>query len=100
MVSFRANDSPLSIPLRTGVMSKCIGGGLLVLLLVLCHAAFAQGIRVGPDGEFSEQTLSLPYAFYNENFGFAAGYVYGKVGSPQKQATLLATAIVGTKGGM
>lgn len=81
-------------------MNKCIGGGLLFLLLVLCHPAFAQGIRVGPDGEFSEQTLSLPYAFYNENFGFAAGYVYGKVGSPQKQTTLLATGIVGTKGAM
>lgn len=60
----------------------------------------AQGIRVGPHGEFSQQTLSLPFAFYNENFGFAAGYVYGKVGSPQKQALMLATAILGTKGGM
>ena len=61
---------------------------------------FAQSIRVGPDGEFLQQTLSLPYAFYNESFGFAGGYVYGKVGSPQKQATMLATAIVGTKGAM
>jgi outer membrane protein assembly factor BamA len=62
--------------------------------------AYAQGVAVGPDGKFSPQTLSLPYALYNENFGFAAGYVYGKVGSLQKQATLLMTAIVGTKGGM
>ena len=81
-------------------MNKCVSGGLVCLFLLFCHPAFAQGIRVGPDGGFSEQTLSLPYAFYNENFGFAAGYVYGKVGSPQKQATMLATAIVGTKGGM
>ncbi len=64
------------------------------------QTVLGQGIRVGPDGEFSEQTLSVPYAFYNENFGFAAGYVYGKVGKPQKQAMLLATGIVGTKGGM
>ena len=64
------------------------------------QSAFAQGVRVGPDGQFSQQTLSLPYAFYNENFGFAGGFVYGKVGSPQKQATLLATGIIGTKGGM
>jgi hypothetical protein len=81
-------------------MNRCISGWYVTLFLLFCHTAFAQGIRVGPDGQFSEQTLSLPYAFYNENFGFAAGYVYGKVGSPQKQATMLATAILGTKGGM
>ena len=69
-------------------------------LILTVQTAFAQGIRVGPDGEFSQQTLSLPYAFYNENFGFAGGFSYGKVGSPQKQALMLATAIVGAKGGM
>jgi hypothetical protein len=60
--------------------------------------AFGQGVRVGPDGQVVESTLKLPYAFYNESFGFAAGYVYGVVGRPQKQATLLATAIAGSKG--
>ena len=81
-------------------MNKWISGWCVALFLLFCHTAFGQGIRVDPDGQFSEQTLSLPYAFYNENFGYAAGYVYGKVGSPQKQALMLATAIVGTKGGM
>jgi len=75
---------------------------LLCAMAVLVSAgaspAFGQGIRVGPDGQVVESTLSLPYAFYNENFGFAAGYVYGVVGQPQKQVTLLATAIAGTKG--
>jgi hypothetical protein len=61
-------------------------------------SAFGQGVHVGPNGEFSEQTLSLPYAFYNDSFGFAVGYVHGVVGRPQKQATLLATAMAGTKG--
>jgi hypothetical protein len=61
-------------------------------------AAFGQGVRVGHDGQVVESTLKLPYAFYNESFGFAAGYVYGVVGRPQKQATLLATAIAGSKG--
>jgi len=61
-------------------------------------SAFGQSVRVGPNGEFSAQTLSLPYAFYNDSFGFAVGYVYGVVGHPQKQATLLATAMAGTKG--
>ena len=69
---------------------------LFVLLTGI--SSFGQGVRVGPNGEFSAQTLSLPYAFYNDSFGFAVGYVYGVVGRPQKQATLLATAMAGTKG--
>jgi hypothetical protein len=78
---------------------------LLTLLLTIPvffagQTVFAQSIRVGPDGEFSQQTLKLPYAFYNENFGFSGGFVYGKVGSPQKQATILTTVMAGTKGGM
>jgi hypothetical protein len=81
------------------MIKKLISWAIFIFLLTW-HTALAQDIRVGPDGKFSEQTLSLPYAFYNENFGFAAGWVYGKVGKPQKQATILATAIVGTKGGM
>ena len=78
---------------------KQIAFGIFLLLFLLCSASsFGQSIRVGPNGEFSAQTLSLPYAFYNESFGFATGYVYGVVGRPQKQATLLATAMAGTKG--
>ena len=81
-------------------MKKCLTPLFGVLFFFAVQTAFAQGVRVGPDGQFSPQTLSLPYAFYNEKFGFAAGYVYGKVGSPQKQATMLTTAIVGTNGAM
>jgi hypothetical protein len=78
---------------------KQIAFGIFLLLFFLCSvSAFGQSVRVGPNGEFSPQTLSLPYAFYNESFGFALGYVYGVVGRPQKQATLLATAMAGTKG--
>jgi hypothetical protein len=71
-----------------------------IFVFFTAPSLFAQSVRVGPDGQFSEQTLKLPYAFYNENFGFAGGFVYGKVGKPQKQAFMLATGIVGTKGGM
>jgi hypothetical protein len=81
-------------------MKKCLTLLLTFLVFFAGRTVFAQSVRVGPDGEFSQQTLSLPYAFYNESFGFAGGYVYGKVGSPQKQATILATAVVGTQGGM
>ena len=72
----------------------------IAVCLFVFHAqiVYGQTIRVGPDGEASAQTLSLPYAFYNETFGLAAGFVYGKVGSFQKQATLLATVMAGSKG--
>jgi hypothetical protein len=68
-------------------MKKWLIPLLGILFILPVQISFAQGVRVGPDGEFSQQTLKLPYAFYNENFGFAGGFVYGKVGSPQKQAT-------------
>jgi len=71
---------------------------IVSLLMLAASSVYGQGIRVGPNGEFSAQTLSLPYAFYNDSFGFAVGYVHGVVGRPQKQATLLATAMAGTKG--
>ncbi len=71
---------------------------ITVLLVVASRSAQGQGVRVGPDGEVTENTLNLPYAFYNDNFGFAAGYVKGYVGWPQKQASLLGTAIAGSKG--
>jgi hypothetical protein len=71
---------------------------ILAVMLLTASSLWGQGLRIGPDGEVVESTLSLPYAFYNETFGFAAGYVYGLVGIPQKQSTLLATAIAGTEG--
>ena len=70
----------------------------LLLVLLTDVPSFGQSIRVGPDGEFSEQTLSVPYAFFNDSFGFAVAYAYGVVGRPQKQSTLLATVMAGTKG--
>ena len=45
-----------------------------------------------------EQSLNLPYGFYSEYFGAAAGYVYGKFGYPQPQAVVLGTVMAGTKG--
>jgi hypothetical protein len=74
-----------------------------IILLLLCfllnpHISAAQSIFVGPDGKFEEKTLSVPYAFYNEAFGAAAAYAYGKVGYPQKQSAILGTAMVGSKG--
>jgi len=72
----------------------------LILLFVFlpCHLAFGQSIMVGPDGKFEKNVLNLPFAFYNENFGFAGAYVYAVTGYPQKQAALISSAMVGSKG--
>lgn len=72
--------------------------GLVMAAVFTCRVAHSQSIMVEPDGEFEKKTLSLPYAFYNENFGFAAAYVHAVTGAPQKQAALIATGMVGTKG--
>jgi hypothetical protein len=80
------------------MIKKAIIVFLFTLVLLWAVPVLGQGVRVGEDGKVTQQTLSLPYAFYNENFGFAAGYVYGVVGKPQKQSTLLATFMAGTKG--
>ena len=94
------NLERMDIRLRQILKIKWLLALPAIFLFFTGSTLFAQSVRVGPDGEFSPQTLKLPYAFYNENFGFAGGFVYGKVGKPQKQSLMLATAIVGTKGGM
>ena len=45
-----------------------------------------------------EQTISLPYGFYNETFGATAAYVYGVFGYPQPQSAMLGTVIAGSSG--
>ncbi|MGB5748250.1 MAG: hypothetical protein WBM69_14800 [Desulfobacterales bacterium] len=74
---------------------------IIIVLLILMSAprlCVGQDIFVGPEGKFEEQTLSVPYAFYNEAFGFAVAYAHGKVGYPQKQSAILGTVMAGTKG--
>jgi hypothetical protein len=46
----------------------------------------------------ADSTINLPYAFWNETFGFAAGYVYAVNGSPQPQAGMVASVMAGTEG--
>ena len=71
---------------------------LISVVFAFCHNAFGQSIMVGPDEKFEKQVLSLPYGFYNENFGFAGAYVYAVTGYPQKQAALISSAMAGTNG--
>ena len=55
-------------------MRQIVFAVFFLFVLLTGVSSFGQGVRVGPDGEASKQTLSLPYAFYNENFGFAEFY--------------------------
>jgi hypothetical protein len=71
---------------------------ILLLVLLRCQLAFGQSIMVGPDEKFEKSVLNLPFAFYNEDFGFAAAYAYAVIGYPQKQSALISTAMVGHKG--
>ena len=79
-------------------MKQVVCAAIFFFVLFTGISAFGAGIVVNEEGKFSKQTLSLPYAFYNESFGLSAGYVYGVVGYPQKQSTLLATVMAGTTG--
>lgn len=44
------------------------------------------------------EEINLPYGFYSEHFGLAAGYVRGISGYPQPQSSLLGTVMAGTNG--
>ncbi len=52
----------------------------ILAVLAFGQQAQAQAIFVDEEGRSSKQVLSLPYAFYNETFGFAGAYVYGVTG--------------------
>jgi hypothetical protein len=71
---------------------------VFLVALAFADAARAQTVYVDEEGRSAKQVLSLPYGFYNENFGFAGAYVYGITGFPQPQSALIATAMAGTKG--
>lgn len=72
----------------------------LFLLVALgpCSSVYSQGVFLDEDGEFNKQVLKIPYGFWNEKFGFSAGYVYGVTGYPQKQSALIGTGMVGSEG--
>lgn len=42
--------------------------------------------------------LSLPFAFYNETFGFSLGWVEGRVGFPQENTRVLGSLMLGSEG--
>ena len=46
-----------------------------ILVAVFCSSAKGLAIYTDKDGNFSPQTLSVPYAFYNDDHGYARGQV-------------------------
>jgi hypothetical protein len=79
-------------------LTKRIPITVLLLLTITVVNAKAVGVIAGPDGKPQSSKLNLPFAFYNETFGVAAGYVYGVGGWPQPQSTLLSTTFAGSTG--
>ena len=67
-------------------------------LVVSTRDATAQSILVDEAAAPSDPVLNIPYAFYNETFGFAGAWAYGVAGWPQPQSTFLGTAIAGSSG--
>ena len=70
---------------------------MVILSLFLTRNIYAQTILTTTEKGFEKKVLKVPYAFYNESFGAAAGFVYGVTGAPQEQSVVLATAIAGTQ---
>lgn len=69
--------------------------GIAALVLACWTSAPGHADDVDPNGGLR---LSLPYGFYNETFGFTAGWVEGRIGYPQPQARILGTVMAGSEG--
>ena len=50
------------------------------------------------DEDPEQLRLSLPFAFYNETFGFSLGWVEGRVGFPQENTRVLGSLMLGSEG--
>jgi hypothetical protein len=70
----------------------------VILACAALNGAQAQSVRVGPDMKSERNTLAVPYPFYNDSFGVAAGYVYAKTGNRDKPHDFITTGAVGSKG--
>ena len=87
-------DTPRSQ--RGGPHVRRLGVVLCLLLAPPCGLAARATAGEGEKKPF--ETLSIPFPFYNDAFGFAAGYVYGRSGWPEPQSRGLGTVMGGTRG--
>jgi hypothetical protein len=69
---------------------------IVVLFLLLTIPARGQVVMTEKGKEFEPKVLHVPYAFYNQSFGAAGGFVCGLTGVGQKQMSILGTVIAGT----
>jgi hypothetical protein len=94
---FRAHQSPGRCMRNATERAR---SGLACLLVSLCLApspGYAEEyLETGVPA--ADARIRLPYAFWNETFGFAVGYVYAMNGFPQPQAGMVASVMVGTEG--
>ena len=74
--------------------SWCLG--VIAGLLFLSQLGLCATARADTGGSASYETLAIPFPFYNESFGFALGYVYGRSGWPEPQSRALGTVMGGT----
>ncbi len=79
----------------TGAVLRGLG-----LVALACAASMPAGAWAEEDAaeDYGGLGLSLPYGFYNETFGLTAGWVLGRVGSPQPNARVLGTVMAGSEG--
>jgi Omp85 superfamily domain len=80
------------------IAAYMLPGLVAISFVVFCSSAKAQAIYTDKDGNFAPQTLSVPYAFYNDDLGVSGGWVYGVSGGPQDQSTVLITGMIGSEG--
>ncbi len=79
-------------------MKRAILGLLVLFMLFAGTTVFGKNVYVGPDKKSDPTTLSIPYGFYNENFGAAVGYVHARIRYPEKQSALISTVMAGSNG--
>ena len=69
----------------------------VLCLLLVASSGLTPRARAEEGKDEPFQILSIPFPFYNESFGFAAGYVYGRSGWPEPQSRVLGTAMAGSR---
>ena len=78
-------------------MRPLLSGALLLILALVMETARSDDL-FDPLSDPADRVISLPYAFWNESFGTAVGYVHAVNGFLQPQARGLGTLIAGSTG--
>lgn len=83
-------------------LMRAVDHAHLVLIILVLYAANSAHARAEDTMEPSlrgpDRVIRLPYAFWNESFGTAFGYVYAVNGYPQPRSALLGTVMAGENG--